>query len=169
MDSSTPPPDWSAETTYRGISNYHNNRMGITKSAMNQLRTHSSFTQMRFHCSKQRGNTFHVTTVPNNTGEAVVQYFSGQTDVLPSSCHSFVKMSDDNSRLATQCDKWGNDGRQYVGKWAHYGKKGERRMYDHAAFVASAYHWITVGGTWQCDDRTAMNVSPGDFWKIYVR
>lgn len=39
MDSSTPPNNWtaSAETSYRGISNYLSNEMGITFSAMNEL------------------------------------------------------------------------------------------------------------------------------------
>ena len=59
--------------------------MVLTKTAMNELRTHLSFTQLRFHCTKNNGRTFHVTTVANTTGEAVVQYFSGQTDVQPAS------------------------------------------------------------------------------------
>ncbi|KAL9956971.1 hypothetical protein ACROYT_G038542 [Oculina patagonica] len=76
-------PDLIAETSYRGISNHHNNRTGITKSAMNELRTQLNFTELRFHCSKQKRRTFHVTTVANTPGEAVVQYFSGQTDEMP--------------------------------------------------------------------------------------
>ena len=31
---------------YKGISNYHNNQTFLTKSAMNELRTHLSFTQL---------------------------------------------------------------------------------------------------------------------------
>ena len=138
---------------------------------MNELWTHLNFTQMRFHCSKQQGRTFHVTTIANSTGEAVVQYFSGQTDTLPSSCNSFQRMNDDNSQLAMKCDRWGNDGGHYVGKWGHYAKKGESRMYNHAAFVASKYHWVIVNGIWLCDDvgSNFLAISPGDFWKIYVR
>ena len=145
--------------------------MGITKNAMKQLQTLSNFTQLRFHCRKQQGRTFHVTTVANNTGEAVVQYFSGQTDVLPSSCHSFKRLNGDNSRLAMQCDKWGNDnGRHYVGKWGHYEKQGQYMMYNHAAFVAHKYHWVIYNGNWLCDDvGSYFVISPGDFWKIYVR
>ncbi|XP_078346676.1 uncharacterized protein LOC144631960 [Oculina patagonica] len=161
-------PVWTAETSYRGISNYHNNRMGIPTSAMNELRTHFSFTQLRFHCRKQKVRTFHVTTVANSTGEAVVQYFSGQTDTMPYSCNSFVRMEDDDSFLAQQCSKWGNDGAQFAGKWGHKSKIGEPRMYDHAAFVAYAYHWILTGGVWSCDDKNAP-LSAGDFWKVLVR
>ncbi|XP_078348817.1 uncharacterized protein LOC144633816 isoform X1 [Oculina patagonica] len=172
MESSTPPSSWTAETSYRGISNYDNNRTGITKSAMNELRTHLHFTQMRFHCSKQQGRTFHVTTVANSTGEAVVQYFSGQTDEMPDSCNSFKKMDDDTSNLAMQCDRWGNvNNVHFVGKWGHYGKNGEDRMYNYAAFVAYKYHWVIVNGGWLCDDggSSVVPLSPGDYWKIYVR
>ena len=96
INGSSSTPRLSIETSYRGISHYLNNQTFLTKSAMNELRTHLSFTQLRFHCSKQQGHMFHVTTVANRTGE--VQYFSGQTDVPPASCGSFVRMESDNSR-----------------------------------------------------------------------
>jgi len=96
---------WTAETSYRGISNYNNQRMAITGDAMKGLRAHLKFTQLRFHCSKKRGNTFHVITAPNSTlGEAVVRFFSAETDVHPFSCNSFKRMSDDNSKLAVKCE-----------------------------------------------------------------
>ena len=170
LHSPTPPPDWNTEATYRGISNCHNNRMCITTTAMKQLRALLSFTQMRFHCSKKQGRTFHVTTAANSTGEVVVQYFSGQTNALPASCGSFVKMEDDTSYLADECSRWGNDGAHYVGKWGHYNKRGERRLYDHTAFVAHKHHWVIVNGIWKCDEGTDdLTFSDGDFWKIYVR
>ena len=77
----TSPSRWTAESSYRGVRNFTNNKMGITVSALKELRSHLSFTQLRFHCSKKQGRTFRVTTVSNSTGEGVVQYFSGQTDV----------------------------------------------------------------------------------------
>ena len=70
---------------------------------MKELRTLINFTQLRFHCKKQKpGRTFHINTFKNSSGEAVVQYFSGQTDVLPYACGSFYKMNDDNSELANK-------------------------------------------------------------------
>ena len=147
--------------------------MGITTIAMNELRTYLPFTQLRFHCSKQQGRTFHVTTVTNSTGEAVVQYFSGQTDVLPSSCNSFLAMEDDNSYLAKQCSKWGNDGLMpFPGKWGHINRQDEKRMYDHTAFVGNLYHWVITNGIWECDDEPNSGYIPlsaGDFWRIYLR
>ena len=168
LTSSSTPPNWSAASpTYRGISNHGNNRMGITASALKQLRAHARFSQIRFHCSKKSGTTIHLKTTIDSKGEAVVKYFSRETDVLPSSCDSFIRMEGDTSRLSTQCSRWGNDHAHYVGKWGHYNFKGEYRLYKYAAFVAHKYHW--KAGQWICDDNTNDNLSSGDFWKIYVR
>ena len=160
----------SVETSYRGISSYHNNRMFLTKSAMNELASHLSFTQLRFHCSKQQGRTFHVTTATNSTGEAVVQYFSGQTDVQPDACGSFVKMEDDNSKLAEVCEKWGsaNSTLHGINKWSI--TTDEDRLYNHVVLVWYKYHWLLApeDKRLECDDH-AGGVSSGDFWKIYVR
>ena len=87
IDSSSPTSQLPVESSYRGISR---SQMVLQKSANNDLRTHLTFSQMRFHCKKKR--TFHVTTARNNAGEAVVQYFSGQTDTMLASCGSYVKM-----------------------------------------------------------------------------
>ena len=170
VDSSTTPPAWTAEPSYRAISKFTNHKMGITISAMKELRGHLSFTQMRFHCSKQQGRTFHVTTAANSSGEAVVQYFSNQTNTRPDSCLSFVRMKDDNSYLSRYCAEWGNN--RFAGKWGHKNKAGETRLYDHTAFVAGQYHWMTTSGNHLCDDGIGdifITLSKGDFWKIFVR
>ena len=85
--------------------------MGITMSAPKELRSHLSFTQLRFHCSKKQGRTFHMITVNNSTGEPVVQFFSGQKDVLPDSCGSYKRMEDDDSKLAMECESWNYEGK----------------------------------------------------------
>ncbi len=166
------PFELSVETSYRGISNYHNNNMFLTESAMNELRTHVPFTQLRFHCSKrQHGRTFHVTTAANSTGEAVVQYFSSQTDVKPDSCGSFVRMDDDDSLSAGVCHKWGYEGGlSEIGKWGYAYSKDQGRLYDHTAFVVHFYHWhLTADASrLDCDDAN-VGVSSGDFWKVFVR
>ena len=159
----------SVETSYRGINNYFNNKTVLAKSAMGELRTYLPFTQLRFHCSKKLGRTFHVTTTANSAGEAVVQYFTGQTDVQPDACDSFVRMDNDNSLLAGVCHRWGKKGRSYeVGKWGP--GYGQERLYDHAAFVAYSYHWYLTANAWrlECDDFFG-GVSSGDFWKVFVR
>ena len=170
MQSSSLSLQLSVEASYRGISSYQNNKTFLTKSAMNELRSHLSFTQLRFHCSKQQGRTFHVTTVNDSTGEAVVQYFSGQTDVMPQSCNSFVRMENDNSEAAKVCHKWGTENGlvDNVGKWGS--ERNESRLYHSAVIVWYKYHWLIYpqGGRLECDDFLG-GVSCGDFWKVYVR
>jgi len=74
-----------------------------------------------------------VTTVANSTGEAVVRYFSGNTDVQPDACGSFVRMENDDSILAGVCGQWGMS----YGKWDH---AADDRSYNHAFFVQNLYH-----------------------------
>lgn len=141
--------------------------MILNTDAMKQLRADLSFTQLRFHCSKPQGRTFHVTTAANSLGEAVVQFFSGQTDVYPQACGSFVPLDGDNSYLAADCAKWGKDNGAYkVGKWGH---QGMRALNEFPAFIQNTYHWATFpkGSRWECDDFKP-NPDTGD-WKIYVR
>ena len=160
-----------AKISYRGIGS---DQMVLMKIAMKELFTHYPFTQLRFHCSKNKGQrTFHVITAANSSGEAVVRYFGGQTDVMPDSCVSFVRMEDDNSRLARNCTEWGHQSGSYrIGKWGHGGD--QKRLYEFPALVGHAYHWMLdpqdrYGLRYECDDTMASGVSIGDFWKVYVR
>ena len=160
----------SIESSYREISNCHDNKtLFITKDAMKELRTHLSFTQLRFHCSKQKGRTIHVTTAANSSGEAVVQYFSGQTDSRPLSCGSFNRMENDNSRATASCHQW------YDMKWGSLYDTRER-LNDHLFYVPGHYHWVLTDGNqrWECDDHLQSGseffaLSSDDFWKVFVR
>ena len=158
------------EWSYHAISQYHRNNMFLAKTAMNELKTYLNFTQLRFHCSKRLKRTFHVTTAANSIGEAVVQYFNGQTDAQPYSCESFVRMEDDNSKLAKVCQEWGSDSSKHnVSKWS-VAPRNDNRLYDHTVIVWYAYHWNIQPqhGRFDCDDY-ANAVSAGDFWKVFVR
>ena len=144
---------------------------------MNELRTYLNFTQVRFHCRKKGGRTFHIATALNSKGEAAVQYFSNQTDDMPVSCGSYWRMNDDNSELATACNRWGKENdNHYVGKWGiqrgsyiHQLGLPENRLFDHAAYVFAEYHWLLyLTNHWYCDD-VVVGVSSGDFWKVFVR
>ena len=112
-------------------------------------------------------------TADNITGEAVVQYLSGQMDVQHASCGSFVRMENDNSRLAGVCQKWGpKNGSYNSAKWGD--GFDQARSYDHPAWVYGSYHWTLdhrsngQAKRWECDDYL-VGVTTGDFWKIYVR
>ena len=160
MESSTPPSQLPIKTSYRGITS---DRMVLTKTAMNELRTHLSFTQLRFHCSKKNGRTFHVTTVADSTGEAVVQYFSGQTNDRPPSCGSYVRMENDNSYLGGNCKKWKKE------KWSMHSGMGEGRLNKPVTFSDGTRRWrLRPSAVSDCDDHF-VGVTAGDFWKIYVR
>ena len=168
ISTENPSPTLSLETSYHRIVSYGSNNLVLMNSAINELREHLSFTQLRFHCSKQQGRTFHVTTAANSSGEAVVQYFSGQTENIPHSCGSFLPEKGDNSYLAGQCNKWGYEsGHYFVGKWGHEGK---RELHDVPVFKAGEHHWVTHR-RWDCNDFNEFDVpsSAGDYWKIFVR
>ena len=166
MIGSTPPSQLPVKASYRGITS---DQMVLTKTAMNGLRSlHGlSFTQLRFHCSKKNGRTFHVTTADNIPGEAVVQYLSVQMDVQPTSCGSFVRMENDNSRLAGVCQKWGpKNGSYNTAKWGD--GFDQARSYDHPAWVYGSYHWTLdhrsngQAKRWEYDDYL-VGVTTGDF------
>ena len=147
--------------------NCQNKSLFLKTDAMKKLRTHLSFTQLRFHCSKNKGRTLHLTTAANSSGEAVVQYFSGQTDANPKACGSFVRMNDDNSKLAADCNQWGDK------QWG-YPFKGKRRNLFVARFHGK-YRWFLKGSPrWECDDlinndTEHFGLSTGDFWRVFVR
>ena len=159
----------SVVTSYRGISDYHSNKMVITTSAMKELHRYLNFQQIRFHCRKHSVNrTFHVVTAANSPGNAVVQYFSGLTDVEPDSCGSFERMEDDDSKLARRCSKWNRD---KPGKWSRSDEKWNNsveRLYNHPAWT-DGLHWdLVYRNPFECDDY-ASSPSSGDFWKVFVR
>ena len=160
----------SVVTSYRGISDYHSNKMVITTSAMKELYGDFNFQQLRFHCRKHSVNrTFHVVTAANSSGNAVVQYFSGLRDAFPDSCGSYVRMEDDDSRLARRCSEW-NYG--HYGKWSHSDKGwkySEDRLYNVAAYIPGHHHWdLKYRKPFECDDMYK-SPSSGDFWKVFVR
>ena len=175
MQSSTPPSQLPLNTSLLGISS---NQTFITTNVMKELRTYLNFTQVRFHCKKKAvGRAFHIATALNSTGEAAVQYFSNQTDVMPVSCGSYLRMNDDNSSLSRACDGWGWENKTFlVGKWGigltHYIHQlglPENRLFDHSAFVHDKYHWLLhLTNRWECDDLKG-EVTSGDFWRVFVR
>ena len=48
---------YSFESSYREIRNCHNKSLFLKRDAMKKLRTHLSFTQLRFHHSKNKGRS----------------------------------------------------------------------------------------------------------------
>ena len=111
-----------------------------------------------------------MATVANNTGEAVIKYFTNLTDVLPESCGSFQRMSDDNSTLSVSCGEWGYNQTARVGKWGHVKNSRGNRLNYRPAFITGKGQWFINSKHRLCDDKdNETALSPGDFWKIYVR
>ena len=170
----SPSPKVSVETSYRGIGKSH---MVLQKRAMKELSRHLSFTQLRFHCRKKQGRTFHVVTASNSSGEAVVRYFSGQTDEQPDACGSFVRLTwDDNSELAGICKDWGRllGGEYLVGKWGL--GKDQNRLYWYPVLRKKRYHLrvhlnnVDDLDKMECDDGSSNNDDTnGDIWRVFVR
>ena len=169
----SPSPKVSVETSYRGIGKSH---MVLQKSAMKELRRYLSFTQLRFHCRKKQGRTFHVVTASNSSGEAVVRYFSGRIDEQPNACGSFVRLTgDDNSELAGICKDWGKlaSGEARVGKWGH--GEDQNRLYWYPVLKTNNYHLrvqlhnVDVLQKMDCDDNRNTVDTNGDFWRVFVR
>ena len=161
---------------YRVIDNYQNNQTLLTNSALHKLRTHIHFTQLRFHRHKKNGSTFHIVTKTDEKGEAVIQYFTGQTETVPTSCGSFQKMEDDDSELAKNCSWWGKKYSTY--RSDTWGIVGRRELYDVPMFIGGLHHWMTSPDVdrWECDDfhypkHSKLQAPPtqGDFWKIFIR
>ena len=106
-----------------------------------------------------------MTTAANSSGEAVVKYFSGQTDASPKACGSFVRMKDDNSKLAADCNQWSGK------TWG----SGSGNKFRVVAYVNGKYHWLLEGSSrWECDDYNYngaeyFGLSTGDFWRVFVR
>ena len=170
--------DWSLTKKYRQIKEYKTNKLALSTDGLRTLGTKMSFEQLRFFCHKKiPGRTFDIATTTNRSGNLVVQYFTAQTKILPESCGSYYRLSDDNSKLAGQCARWGYQSpNKFAGKWhSDYDQSSpENRLLDHAAFVDGDFHWFVQqpNGRWECDDfegNAGYTVSSGDFWKIFVR
>ena len=168
--------DWSLTDNYQQIEEYKNNKLVLSAYGLRALGTKLPFKQLRFFCHKTiPGRTFDIATTTNSSGNHVVQYFTAKTSIFPESCGSYYRLSDDNSKLATQCARWGLQSKYFVGKWHHEGRAIANRLVDHTAFVAAESHWLVESnGRWECDDfkYTAAGdyvVSSGDFWMILVR
>ena len=166
--------DWSLTKKYRQIKEYKTNKLALSTDGLHTLGTKMSFEQLRFFCHKKiPGRTFDIATTTNSSGNQVVQYFTAQTNDLPESCGSYYRLSDDNSKLAGQCARWGyQNSTKFVGKW-HSDASSKNRLLDHAAFVNGEVHWHVEKskGRWECDDfeNAGYTASSGDFWKIFVR
>ena len=170
--------DWSVTKDYNKISDYSGNKLVLSTQALDALRQHMPFNQIRFFCRKKvPGRTFDIATETNTLGENVIKYFTAKTNSMPKSCGSYYRLSDDNSVMAQECQRWGYESGKYLrGKWHHDNMPVDDRLYNHPAFSYLRGSWFVshlfLGGRWECDDffrHKGYTRSAGDFWKVFVR
>ena len=155
-------------TDYRiQLSNYSSNLHFLVADGLKNLRSDMGFQQFRFYCRKATpGRVFHIMTKTTSLGEAVVQYFTGNTSVPPQACDSFTALPDDNSTLSGKCMEWGYPTKNTWGKNATTPQN--IKLYKKLVL------WRTESGVamgpsdYFCDDLTK-NGTDGDTWEFYVR
>ena len=160
--------------SYDFVNHSHDYRLSFAETCHERAQETLILHSVEIPLPQETGTHFHVVTASNSSGEAVVQYFSGQTDEQPEACGSFIRLTwDDNSKLASICRDWGRlaSGEYYVGKWGH--GEGQNRVYLYPAFGQYKYHlrvYLNSDNDIDCDDIASQSVnSIGDFWRVFVR
>lgn len=150
------------------LSNYSSNLYILVTEGLKNLRNDMGFQQFRFYCRKATpGRVFHITTKTTSLGEAVVQYFTGNTSVPPQACDSFTALPDDNSTLSGECMEWGYPTNNTWGKNATTPQN--IKMYKRLVLWRPGRHAVAMGHSdYFCDDLTK-NGTDGDTWEFYVR
>ncbi|KAL9987327.1 hypothetical protein ACROYT_G001613 [Oculina patagonica] len=148
------------------LPNYNSNKQYLLRDGFNQLKIDMGFTQIRFYCfKKERGRVLHIMTNKDIKGANVnvVKFFT-DSDTMPEACGSFTRLPDDNSTLATSCDKWGypNDG-----IWGHKLHKTKTRLFTRPV-VITGKQFFRMSVDYDCDDN-GESMSLGDTWMIFVR
>ena len=125
------------------------------------------FQQFRFYCRKATpGRVFHIMTKNTSLGEAVVQYFTGNTNVPPQACDSFTALPDDNSTLSGKCMEWGYPTMNTWGKNAT--TRQNIKLYKKFVLWRTKSAVSMSRSDYFCDDLTK-NGTDGDTWEFYVR
>ena len=120
----------------KDISSYASGKVRVHVNALLELQRLIKFTQLRFFChQKSNGKIFHIMTKRNPAGKAVVHYLIESSKKRPPACGSFEALPDDNSILAANCNKWGNDGRcSECNKWGRAENPNGYCLYFYPVF-----------------------------------
>merc|ERR1711962_1924960 len=110
------------------LSEVTKNRFLLSSIGLNELQSHTNFTQMRFQCTKQWHNrTFDIFTAPTALGRSVVDYMLERISWAnrPVTCNSYLRKKDDTSIMSNHCELW-------EGAGSPYGRRGWHDWYPHA-------------------------------------
>ncbi|XP_031570575.1 uncharacterized protein LOC116304918 [Actinia tenebrosa] len=141
----------------------------IDRAQLKQLKQEMGFTQLRYYCRKASvGRVFHIMTAKNDLGYDAVRYFIISNSPYAKACGSFVRLPDDQSRLAANCAKWGhNSGSSFINKWGSSTNVGQQRPYKKVVYWHGKREFYMLN-EYMCDDNVSGGKA-GDTWKLFVR
>ena len=171
MSSSIRPTEIIRSRNLTSISSYASGKVRVRVHALLELQRLIKFTQLRFFChQKSNGRIFHIMTRRNPAGKAAVYYLIESSKTRPPACGSFEALPDDNSILAANCDKWGNDGRcSKCNKWGEASIRYGYRLYNDPVFWKGKSYVNFHPEFLACDGFINASLSKGDKWQLFVR
>ena len=110
-------------------------------------------------------------TKRNQAGEAAVRYLIEDRKISrPPACGSFEPLPDDNSILAANCNKWGNNVKcSKCNKWGHPKNLYGYRVYNNPIFWEGKSYVNFNPKSLACDGFRNAPLSEGDKWQLLVR
>ena len=171
MKSSIRPTKAIQSNQFKDISSYARGIVRVNVNALLQLKQHIKFTQLRYFCHQNSaGRIFHIMTKRNQAGEAAVRYLIENAQTRPPACGSFKRLPDDNSILAANCNKWGNDGNcNKCNKWGHPNHRMTYRVYNNPIFWEGKSYVNFYPKFLACDGFSNAPLAKGDKWQLFVR
>ncbi|KAK2553981.1 hypothetical protein P5673_024686 [Acropora cervicornis] len=158
-------------TKLKDISSYASGEVRVHVNALLELQRLIKFTQLRFFCHQNStGRIFHIMTKRNPAGKAAVHDLIESSKTRPPACGSFEALPNDNSVLAANCDKWGNNGRcSECSKWGDADKRSGYRLYNNPVFWKGKGYVNFYPKYLACDGFINASLSKGDKWQLFVR
>ena len=155
----------------KDISRYASGEVRVHVDALLRLQRLIKFTQLRFFChQKSTGRIFHIMTKRNPAGKAAVHYLIESPQRRPPACGSFEALPDDNSILAANCVKWGNNGGcSECNKWGDADNPYGYRLYNNPVFWKGKSYVNFLPKLLACDGSKNAPLSKGDKWQLFVR
>ena len=171
MRSSIRPTEVIQSKQFKDISSYASGKVRVNDGALRELKRLIKFTQLRYFChQKSTGRIFHIMTKRNLAGKTAVRYLIENAQTRPPACGSFERLPDDNSILAANCNKWGNDGRcSKCNKWGHPNNRRAYRVYNNPIFWEDKSYVNFNPQFLACDGFSNASLSEGDKWQLFVR
>ena len=171
MSSSIHPTGRIKSRKLKSISSYASGKVRVHVDALLELQRRIKFTQLRFFCHQNStGRIFHIMTKRNPAGKAAVHYLIESSKTRPPACGSFEALPDDNSILAANCDKWGNNRRcSECNKWGNADNRDGYRLYNNPVFWKGKSYVNFHPEFLACDGSRNASLSKGDKWQLFVR